>query len=146
MARIGTLNDTKGHPRPRRTTDRCAERSEAGRRARDPEFDDNPTAGVDPPEVWVDAIVAVARDLRCFRYGRDVNPDRLMWELPVGHGDAVMIGWSGTTGISGFSLCDGTIRTDASFAKRRRGGRRTQHKPNSRVTTSCNGLRTEDIC
>lgn len=83
----------------------------------EPDFYDNPTAGGDPPEAWVDAIVAVARDLRCFQYGRDVNPDRLMWELTVGHGDTVMIGWNGTAGISGFSLCDGTMRTDASFAQ-----------------------------
>ncbi|MBM7460527.1 hypothetical protein ACIBED_20860 [Rhodococcus coprophilus] len=83
----------------------------------EPDFYDTPAGDVDPPAVWVDAIVAVARDLRCFRYGRDVNPDRLIWELSVGHGDAVMVGWNGTAGISGFSLCDGTMRTDASFAQ-----------------------------
>ncbi len=82
----------------------------------EPDFYDKPTGDVDPPQAWVDAIVAVARDLRRFRYGRDVNPDRLIWELSIGHGD-VMIGWNGTTGISGFSLCDGTTRTDASFAQ-----------------------------
>ncbi|EME65522.1 hypothetical protein G352_08932 [Rhodococcus ruber BKS 20-38] len=82
-----------------------------------PDFYDTPAGDVDPPEAWVDAVVAVARDLRCFRYGRDVNPDRLIWELSVGHGDAVMVGWNGTAGISGFSLCDGTMRTDASFAQ-----------------------------
>jgi hypothetical protein len=83
----------------------------------EPDFSDRPTADLDPPEAWVEAIMAVARDLRCFRYGREVNPDRLIWELSIGHGDAVMIGWNGTAGISGFSLCDGTMRMDASFAQ-----------------------------
>lgn len=85
--------------------------------ADEPDFYDRPAAGCEPPTAWVDAIVAVARDLRCFRYGRDVNPDKLMWELSVGHTDAVMIGWSAAAGISGFSLCDGTMRTDATFAE-----------------------------
>lgn len=83
----------------------------------EPDFYDNPTEEVDPPQAWVDAIMAVARDLQRFRYGRDVNPDRLIWELSIGHGDAVMIGWNATTGISGFSLCDGTMHTDASLAQ-----------------------------
>ena len=65
----------------------------------------------------VDAIVAVVRDLRCYQGGRDVNPDRLVWGLSIGNGDAVTIVWNGTAGISGFALCDGTVLEDASFAQ-----------------------------
>ncbi len=57
-----------------------------------------------------------ARDLRCFRYGRDVQPQLLVWELSIGDEYAVMIGWNGTRGISGFSLGDGQSM-DASFAQ-----------------------------
>ncbi|MFF0818104.1 hypothetical protein ACFYVR_23515 [Rhodococcus sp. NPDC003318] len=75
--------------------------------------------GIDPPAVWVDAIVAVGRDLQCFRYGREVNPDQLVWELSVGSGNDVRIGWTGTAGISGFTFCGGTdaMVADASFAE-----------------------------
>ncbi|MET4609864.1 hypothetical protein ABIC28_000834 [Rhodococcus sp. PvR044] len=71
---------------------------------------------LDPPGAWVDAVVAVARDLRCLRYGRDVRPDRLVWELSVGAEYAVTIGWNGTAGISGFGLCHG-LSIDASFCE-----------------------------
>lgn len=83
--------------------------------ADDADFYDTPTPGVDPPDAWVDAIVAVAHDLRYFRYGRDVNPDRLMWRLSTGPGDAVVIGWNETAGISGLVMHGGALRAGASF-------------------------------
>ncbi|MEV6060859.1 hypothetical protein AB0L62_12735 [Nocardia asteroides] len=61
---------------------------------------DSPSAGVDPPTVWVDAITAVASDLRVQRHGRDIDPDRLVWELAITVDDTIMIGW-GTTGPVG---------------------------------------------
>lgn len=81
-----------------------------------PDFYDSPAMRLDPPGAWVDAVVAVARDLRCLRYGRDVQPDRLVWDLSIGATYAVTIGWNGTAGISGFSLCDGLLM-DASFCE-----------------------------
>lgn len=81
-----------------------------------PDFYESPGMRFDPPGAWVDAVVAVARDLRCLRYGRDVQPDRLVWDLSVGAEYAVTIGWTGTAGISGFSLCNG-VAMDASFGE-----------------------------
>ncbi|MCD5422704.1 hypothetical protein LRS71_24655 [Rhodococcus pyridinivorans] len=56
--------------------------------------------------------MAVARDLRCLRYGSDVQPDRLVWAPSVGPEYAVTIGWNGTVGISGFAL-----KMNASFCE-----------------------------
>ncbi|GAA4479639.1 hypothetical protein GCM10023094_25090 [Rhodococcus olei] len=82
----------------------------------EPDFYERPEMSFDPPGAWLDAVVAVARDLRCLRYGRDVNPDRLMWELSIGADFAVTIGWNAAAGISGFGLCHG-LSMDASFAE-----------------------------
>ncbi|MFC9789569.1 hypothetical protein [Rhodococcus sp. NPDC127528] len=79
-----------------------------------PDFFDSPGMELDPPHAWTTAVAAVARDLRCLRYGRDVNPDRLVWELSIGAEYAVTIGWNRTGGISGFRSCSG-LPMDASF-------------------------------
>ncbi|MDV7337733.1 hypothetical protein R4317_32130 [Rhodococcus oxybenzonivorans] len=63
-----------------------------------PDFHDTP--GFEPP------IAAVARDLRCLRYGRDVQVNRLVWELAVSDQYAVTLGWRGP-GVGGFNLCHG---------------------------------------
>ena len=80
------------------------------------EFYDTPGAQLDAPQAWVEAVVVTARDLRCLRYGRAVDPDRLMWELSIGRTYAVTIGWHGTAGISGFGLCQG-LSMNTSFAE-----------------------------
>ena len=49
------------------------------------------------------ALEAVARDLRCLRYGRDVRLDGLVWELAVNGDYAVTVGWQGVHGIRGFA-------------------------------------------
>ncbi|MGC4989912.1 hypothetical protein [Nocardia salmonicida] len=54
-----------------------------GRVAAELDVIDSPGAGIDPPAVWVDAITVVATDLRVLRYGRVIDPDRLVWELAV---------------------------------------------------------------
>lgn len=70
------------------------------------EFDiiDSPGAGIDPPAVWVDAITAVATDLRVLRYGRGFDADRLVWELAVTGDDTIMIGWGTTAHVGGFRV------------------------------------------
>ena len=60
-----------------------------------PDYFESPGRRFDLPGSWVDAVVAVTRDLRCLRHGRDVQPDRLMWGLSIGAEYAVTIGWSG---------------------------------------------------
>ena len=76
-------------------------------------FDGGPAIGsdhdVEAPQVWVRALEAGARDLRCLRYGRDVRLGGLVWELAVNGDYAVTIGWRGVRGISGFSRCDGFV-------------------------------------
>ncbi|MBA8962924.1 hypothetical protein ACVH9Z_40520 [Rhodococcus opacus] len=83
-------------------------------------FDGGPAIGsdhdVEAPQVWVRALEAVARDLRCLRYGRDVRLGGLVWELAVNGDYAVTIGWQGVHGISGFSRCDG-LSMDVPFAE-----------------------------
>ncbi|WP_278265806.1 hypothetical protein [Nocardia sp. AG03] len=70
---------------------------------------DRPGGGIDPPAAWVDAITAVATDLRVLRYGRDIDPDRLVWELAVTGADTVMIGWRPAAhGVGGFRVGEGT--------------------------------------
>ncbi|MGO4205400.1 hypothetical protein AB4Z09_27415 [Rhodococcus sp. TAF43] len=81
-----------------------------------PDYFESPGRRFDLPGSWVDAVVAVTRDLRCLRHGRDVQPDRLMWELSIGAEYAVTIGWSGTGGVSGFSVCNG-LSVEAPFAE-----------------------------
>ncbi|MFD4180924.1 hypothetical protein, partial [Rhodococcus sp. NPDC058514] len=78
------------------------------------ESDDNP--GVDPPEAWVRALAAVALDLRCLRYGREVNVGRLVWDLAVDSEYFVSIGWQGARGVGGFSRGEG-LTVDASFGE-----------------------------
>ncbi|MFE1592076.1 hypothetical protein [Nocardia sp. NPDC058705] len=70
-----------------------------------PEFRETPGPGIDAPRAWVDAVVAVAHDLRHLRHGREVDPDRLMWEFSIGADYDVGIGfsWRSTSAIGGFS-------------------------------------------
>lgn len=82
----------------------------------EPDFYEAPGRRFDPPVAWVDSVVAVARDLRCLRYGPAVQPDRLMWELSISAEYAVTIGWRGTAGISEFGLCHG-LPMDAPFSE-----------------------------
>ncbi|WP_236603655.1 hypothetical protein [Rhodococcus sp. WAY2] len=56
----------------------------------EPDFDTQ--ASIRPLRI---AIGAVVRDLWCLRYGRDVQVDRLVWELAISDQYAVTIGWSG---------------------------------------------------
>ncbi|MFD3506551.1 hypothetical protein [Nocardia sp. NPDC058666] len=79
-----------------------------------PEFCDIPGPGIDAPRPWVDAVVAVARDLRYLRHGREIDLDRLTWELSIGAEYHVGIGFSerSTSGIGGFS---GGMSMDADF-------------------------------
>ncbi|MFF5037484.1 hypothetical protein [Nocardia salmonicida] len=69
---------------------------------------DSPGVGIDPPPVWVDAITAVASDLRVLRHGRDIDPDRLVWELAITGDDTIMIGWGTTGPVGGFRVGEGT--------------------------------------
>ncbi|TCN53516.1 hypothetical protein EV641_106161 [Rhodococcus sp. SMB37] len=80
------------------------------------DFYDKPGAELDVPDAWIDAVVATGRHLRCLRYGRDVDPDRLIWELSISPTYAVTIGWHGTAGISGFGLCRG-LSMNTSFVE-----------------------------
>ncbi|MFB7873765.1 hypothetical protein ACFC06_00830 [Nocardia sp. NPDC056064] len=68
---------------------------------------DSPGAGIDPPAVWVDAITAVASDLRVLRYGRAIDPDRLVWELAITGDDTIVIGWGATGPVGGFRVGEG---------------------------------------
>ncbi|MDI9938607.1 hypothetical protein ACVH9Z_36950 [Rhodococcus opacus] len=83
-------------------------------------FDSGPAVGedhgVEAPEAWVRALKAVARDMRCLRYGRDVQLDGVVWELAVNSGYAVTIGWQGADGVGGFGLCHG-LSMDATFGE-----------------------------
>ncbi|MFD9667148.1 hypothetical protein ACFWAY_37020 [Rhodococcus sp. NPDC059968] len=63
-----------------------------------PDFHDTP--GFEPPAAWLLAIAAVVRDLRCLRYGRDVQVERLVWELAISDQNAVTLGWRGS-GVGG---------------------------------------------
>ncbi|MFD4432168.1 hypothetical protein [Nocardia sp. NPDC058497] len=83
--------------------------------ADEPDVVDMPGAGIEPPTVWVDAIATVATDLRVLRYGRVVDPDRLVWELAVTGQDTVMIGWGTTAHVGGFRVSEG-MQVDTSFA------------------------------
>lgn len=82
----------------------------------EPDFYEAPGKRFDPPVAWVDSVVAVARDLRCLRYGPAVQPDRLMWKLSISAEYVVTIGWSGAAGISEFDLCHG-LPMDAPFSE-----------------------------
>lgn len=73
----------------------------------EPEFSESPATRFDPPVAWVNAVVAVARDLRCLRCGPDIHPHLLVWELSIDEEYTVTIGWNGTSGISGFASCGG---------------------------------------
>ncbi|MFD3704034.1 hypothetical protein ACFWUP_12865 [Nocardia sp. NPDC058658] len=73
--------------------------------ANGPEFCEIPGPGIDAPRAWVDAVVAVAHDLRYLRHGREIDPDSLTWEISIGADYDVGIGfsWRSTSGIGGFS-------------------------------------------
>lgn len=49
--------------------------------ADEPVFCEVPGSGIEALRAWVDAVVAVARDLDCLRYGREAELDGLEWEL-----------------------------------------------------------------
>lgn len=83
--------------------------------ADEPDVVDMPGADIEPPTVWVDAIITVATDLRVLRYGRVVDPDRLVWELAVTGQDTVMIGWGTTAHVGGFRVGEG-MQVETSFA------------------------------
>ncbi|MFC9514542.1 hypothetical protein ACFTSD_02300 [Nocardiaceae bacterium NPDC056970] len=70
--------------------------------------------GFDPPEPWVRALAAVARDLRCLRFGTDVKIDRLEWSFAIDSEYRVSIGWEGAGGISGFT-CGRGLTMDTKF-------------------------------
>ncbi|WP_072950910.1 hypothetical protein [Rhodococcus koreensis] len=77
-----------------------------------PDFHDTP--GFDPPDPWLLAIAAVARDLRCLRYGeRELQVERLVWELAISDQYAVTLGWRGPR-VGGFNLCHG-VSMDAPY-------------------------------
>lgn len=58
------------------------------------------TPGVEAPAQWVDAILAVAHDLRYRQFGRTVDVDRLKWELAISNDYAVALGWREPYGFS----------------------------------------------
>lgn len=70
-----------------------------------PDWHEHP--GVEVPESWLRAVLAVARDLRCLRHGRDVRVDRLMRELTVTGDYSVGIGWHTSGGVGGFASSAG---------------------------------------
>lgn len=72
--------------------------------------------GFDPPEPWTQALAAVARDLRCLTFGRDVKVGRLEWNFAINGEYYVSIGWQGAGGISGFS-CGHGLTMDATFGE-----------------------------
>ncbi|MBF6216152.1 hypothetical protein IU487_34730 [Nocardia puris] len=72
-----------------------------------------PGEALDPPQDWVAAVVAVARDLRCWRFGREIDPQRLLWELSVGGEYSMRVGWSTGAGVGGFAVGHG-LPLDAS--------------------------------
>ncbi|BCN59584.1 hypothetical protein GS966_12180 [Rhodococcus hoagii] len=77
-------------------------------------FIDGP--GFDPPAPWTRALVAVGRDLRCLRYGRYADTDRLEWDLVIDGNYHVWIGWQGVRGIGGFGI-GGALSMDATFGE-----------------------------
>ncbi len=72
--------------------------------------------GVDPPVTWRCALDAVARDLRCLRYGRELDVDGLIWELAVDGDFRVWAGWRGGRGVSGFSN-GSNLTVDAAYGE-----------------------------
>ncbi|MFD3430268.1 hypothetical protein [Nocardia fluminea] len=81
-----------------------------------PVFCEVPGPGIEAPPAWVSAVVAVARDLRCLRYGREVELDDLVWELGIGGEYTVTLGWKAVSGIGGFTVGEG-ISMDATFCE-----------------------------
>ncbi|WP_338891945.1 hypothetical protein [Rhodococcus sovatensis] len=79
----------------------------AGQPMGNPEFE--------PPEGWMRALDAVARDLKSFRAGREVTLDRLVWEFEINSDYHVGIGWGSVDSIGGFNRGEG-MSMDASYA------------------------------
>lgn len=77
-------------------------------------FVDSP--GFDPPAPWAQALAAIGRDLRCLRYGRDADTDRLVWDFAINSDYYVSIGWQGVRGIGGFGI-GGGLSMDAAFSE-----------------------------
>lgn len=61
----------------------------------------------EPPVAWTRALEAVARDLECLRFGREVNLRPLVWEFEITPQYCVIIGWAGAKGTGGFGRGDG---------------------------------------
>ncbi|WP_374212597.1 hypothetical protein [Rhodococcus tibetensis] len=103
-----------------------------------PDFYEPP--GFEPPAAWRLAIGAVARDLSCLRYGRDVQVERLVWELAISDQYAVTIGWRGPA-VGGFNLCHGVRRKPPT--RRPRSGTPTPRKASSPAMSSSSGHRED---
>lgn len=70
--------------------------------------------GVDAPNTWVNALQAVARDVRHLRYGREVHVNGLVWHLIMNDEYAITFGWSGSGGLHDFSSFNG-LTMDTSY-------------------------------
>ncbi|WP_245672837.1 hypothetical protein [Aldersonia kunmingensis] len=77
-------------------------------------FIDGP--GFDPPAPWTQALVAVGRDLRCLRYGRYADTDRLVWDFAINDDYYVLIGWGGAGGLGDFGI-GGGLSMDVTFGE-----------------------------
>ncbi|MBY3989567.1 hypothetical protein HQO84_25585 [Rhodococcus fascians] len=60
------------------------------------------------------ALDAVARDLKCFRVGREVTLERLEWEFEINSEYYVGVGWERAGSIGGFNRGEG-MSMDASY-------------------------------
>ena len=72
--------------------------------------------GFDPPTPWAQALAAVGRDLRCLRFGRYVDTDRLVWDMVINSDYYVSIGWQSVRGLGGFRIGAG-LTMDATFGE-----------------------------
>ncbi|MFC6011118.1 hypothetical protein [Nocardia lasii] len=72
-----------------------------------PEYLEVPGTGLDVPQAWMDAVVAVAGDMGCLRFGREVVLDRLVWEFSIGAAYTVAIGWRPGSDLGGFTKGEG---------------------------------------
>ncbi|GAA4821796.1 hypothetical protein [Tomitella cavernea] len=75
--------------------------------------------GFAPPVTWWRALEAVVRDLRCLRYGREVDVDQLEWWLSIRDDHFVSIGWESGRGVGGFGGMTGLtgLTMDASYGE-----------------------------
>ncbi|GGG25894.1 hypothetical protein GCM10007304_44660 [Rhodococcoides trifolii] len=68
-----------------------------------------------PPEVWIEALAAVSRDLRCRKYGGPVVNDRLRWQLTFDTDYLVTVGLLDIDTALGWAH-RGRLAVDASYA------------------------------